>query len=837
MIPAVKISANESIRKPQQIKLNYITTNEGLPQNTIDYILKDSKGFMWFGTWNGLCRYDGYNFKTYKKSQANLNLPSNFIQTLCEDSNGNLWVGTDKGLACFKFDRLQFISIPELNNNVGKYNITALAIDRDNNIWAATAKNGLWKIEPPGNGPVSAARFQNKMLPGQNINHICLLNDNHLLVGMINGLAAINLKNEESSPLWNNLSANLGEQNIKTIFQDFNGNVWIGTIDNGLFYYKANNSELIHFGADINIDTDLSHLSIYDIIEDKNGTIIVGTLAGLDYFNPVSNTFSHLSEGKESGKFLNNPFVNSLFADELGNIWIGTEKGGVNYFNSFQKPFYAIKHDPANNSTISHNTINSVLVENDIIWIGTAGGGLNKVIKNKVTTYKLDPDRENSLNSNFVTSIFRDEQKKLWIGTWGGGLNRLLDENQNIFEVLDNLPSNPASLCDNYISCIEHLSDNSLLIGTNEGLDIFNPNENIFHHVHEKMDISNNLAVGCILADKNNRIWVGTENGLYRFNKNDLIYFSQSSSRINFLKFLNHTGDSLSLAGDYVISLLESRDGTIWIGTYGNGICKFIDDGGRGKFVNYNEEQGLCNNVAYAIEEDGDGNLWISTDNGLSEFNPKTERFQNFYSSDGLLSDQFYWTASCSDNKGNLYFGGIGGLNYFNPEQFEIYPNTPQPVFTEFSIFSEPVSIGKEYHFEVILNKPISETKKIKLSYKDAVFSIEFSALDYFLPEKIKYAYKMDGVDQDWVEVPSTRRFANYTNLSGGEYLFQVKATNSDGVWSQNSSKLVIIIKPPFWRTLWFKILAILFVVSIISGYIRYRTRFLKEQKIEWQES
>jgi Y_Y_Y domain/Two component regulator propeller len=285
------------------------------------------------------------------------------------------------------------------------------------------------------------------------------------------------------------------------------------------------------------------------------------------------------------------------------------------------------------------------------------------------------------------------------------------------------------------------------------------------------------------------------------------------------------------LPGNYVISILETKSGNIWLGTYGNGICKYVENEGKDYFVNYSEEQGMCNNVAYAIEEDLHGNLWISTDKGLSKFNPETEKFQNFYANDGLLSDQFYWSASFADENKNLYFGGIEGLNYFSPEEIESYPIAPQPVFTEFSIFNNPVKVGDKYHSRVILDKPIDQTEQIKLSYRDAVFSIEFSALDYFLPNKIRYAYKMEGVDQNWVEVPASRRFANYTNLSGGEYIFKVKAANSDGVWNETPATLIIQVKPPFWQTFWFQILAVLIVAAMIILYIRSRTRFLKEQK------
>jgi len=445
--------------------------------------------------------------------------------------------------------------------------------------------------------------------------------------------------------------------------------------------------------------------------------------------------------------------------------------------------------------------------------------------------FEFDPENRNSISSNFVTSILRDKNQNLWIGTWGGGLNQMLSEKNDQFAVYTNFRFDPNSLCNNFISSQLELEDNRILIGSVGGLDIFQVESKTFLHVHEKMMLNNTLKVGCLLMDKKGRLWVGTRYGLYYINRKDLVGLTPQTGQIGYTKFLNQPGDSMSLAGDYIISLLEARDGTIWIGTYGNGICKYVEDGNHGHFVSYTELDGLCNNVAYTIKQDLQGNLWISTDNGLSKFNPALGTFQNYFVEDGLLSDQFYWAASYADESGMLYFGGINGLNYFLPEDIELYPNTFKPVFTKFSIFNNPVKIGESYHSKVILEKPIGETGLVELSYKDAVFSIEFSALDYFLPEKIKYAYKMGGVDQDWVIVPSTRRFANYTKLSGGEYLFQVKATNCDGIWSDQLAELRIIVRPPFWQTTWFRLLAVLFLVAMVMAYIRYRAKFLNDQK------
>ncbi len=832
----VKISAVfalETVTQTEQIRMNYITTNEGLPQNTVDCILKDSRGFMWFGTWNGLCRYDGYTFKIYNKEQEGTSLKSNFIQSLCEDHNGNLWIGIDKGLAYFDYSKLSSVDIPSIRNNLGSFSITHIVEHEDKSLFVATNGSGLWKIELNEQNEYKSTRIVNEKLASPYVHYLCILNDQHLLVGTDAGLSVINLTGGSTKPVWKILEEQLNGIDISVLFQDSKGNIWIGTSNAGLYHFTTNTTQMRFYGINENISSTLDHQSVYSIVEDLSGQIIVGTLGGLNYYNAEMDNFSHFPENSETRKYLNNPFVNALYTDDLGNIWIGTEKGGVNYYNTYQKPFFAIKNDPTDPNSISHNTINSLYKENNTLWIGTAGGGLNKLnmSNNKNKRFETTPENPASITNNFIASILRDNQNNLWVGTWGSGLNLLLDENSNSFRSYQNIPGDSSTISSSFISCIKNLDETRILIGSRGGLDIFAPSTNTFNPVHKKMNLHQAFEVGCVFVDSKNQVWVGTETGLYRFNKQDLLKLTADSKKIDFDIFLNDEEDPNSIAGNYVISITETSDGTLWLGTYGNGICKYPNNRTSNDFVNYNEKDGLCNNVAYAIEEDLNGNLWISTDKGLSKFDPKNETFQNFYRNDGLLSDQFYWTASWSDKDGTMYFGGIDGLNYFSPAQIDPYPNTPKPVFTEFSIFNQPVQVGKKYHSLVVLEKPISQTESVQLSYKDAVFSIEFSALDYFLPEKIKYAYKMEGVDQDWVIVPSTRRFANYTNLSGGEYLFRVKASNSDGLWSDDATELRVIIQPPFWKTTWFQAVFVTFIILQVMLYIRHRTRFLKEQK------
>jgi len=810
-------------------RFQYYTSDEGLAQNTVDCILKDRRGFMWFGTWNGLCRFDGYSFTNFRQESEPKGLPDNFIYTLCEDPNGNIWVGTRKGLAQYIFDKNQFHLPQELEKVFSSFTINDLNFDPRGNLWVATENNGLWLII--FGEQISVRKLSDQLLAEKRINRLCFASD-LLFIGTASGLEVIDSATEIHIDDFRNLQQVVRNLDISSIYIDSKANLWVGT-SMGLFQRNRETRHVSEYYHNPDNPNSLKHIAVTSIAEDANHSIIIGTLGGLDFYQPEIDGFTHLIKGNLESESLNSPFVNSLLSDGEGNVWIGTDKGGVNHYNIFQKPFYAFVNDPANVNSISLNTVNSILKEENILWVGTAGGGLNRITGDgtRIERLNLSPMNATSFGDNFVSTIMRDSEGHLWLGTWGGGLKRLVSFKSAQVETFANVPGDSASIVSGFISSVSEIGPRRLLVGTESGLDIFDTHRGRFKHVDSKIGRQKPMEIGCMLLDRQGKVWLGTREGLFCFNRRDLEQFDQLD-QIPYDIYLNDPKDSTSLAGNYVISLMQAKNGTIWVGTYGNGICAMVGDGnGNIRFKEYNESNGLCNNVTYAVEEDQQGNIWISTDKGLSKFSPADESFHNFFVKDGLLSDQFYWGASCADDKGNLYFGSIDGLNYFNAASIKKYSVTSRAIITDFAVFNKPVNIGQSYHSQVILTKSISQTDRLQLSYKDAVISIEFSALDYFLPEKIRYQYKMEGVDKNWVEVPASRRFANYTNLTGGEYTFMVRASNNDGVWSDDTAELQITVHPPFYNTPWFRVLAVLSIILLVLGYIRYRTRFLKEQK------
>jgi len=825
------------------LRFQHITTEQGLSQNTIDCITQDSRGFMWFGTWNGLNRYDGYNFVVFKSENQQPGLSNDFIYSICEDNDGNVWAGTKNGLNKINHQTNiieNFYHLDNDPNSISNNRINTVYCDSQGYIWVGTAGNGMDKIKvDKEEGKYLFTHFRNdklnpNSLPGNEINSIIQDRKGFLWVGTNEGLGWMNISTGRFNIFQNNpmFINSISSNTVLTIFEDRAGIIWVGT-NNGLNKYDPMKGVFKHYITDPDNPGSISHLTVNSISEDIDGNLLVGTLGGLNRFNPENESFYHFPVGQNDAYSLNNEFINAVFADKQGNIWIGSDKGGINKYNSQQKGFGYFASNPSNPNSLSSNTINSVLDEMSVLWIGTAGGGLNRYNKvNRTFTHfhNISHD-QGSISSNFISAIWKDQRDITWIATWGGGLNQLVSEKGNgVFRhYRENTGAN--SICSDYISAVWADPKGFLLIGTLTGLDLFHQEQGEFMHIANQSGWRNRISeVGCILKDSKGYYWIGTRLGLYRFADK---FLDKDMQDKDITRFTNIHGVANSLPGDYVISLAEDEKGNIWAGTYGSGISRIsISGSGQATFTNFNQNDGLCNNVVYAIQKDGKGRLWLSTDNGLSRFDPDLRQFKNFYVSDGLQSNQFYWSASCAGKDGRLYFGGMEGLNYFYPDSIRDNSYVPSVVITDFKVFNTSVNIGKWNNKKVLLKKVINETSKINISYKENVFSFEFSSLDYFLPEKIQFKYRMKGVDKDWVTVPSSRRFVTYTNLEGGEYLFEVKASNSDGVWNDTPTQLMIHISPPFWATVWFRILALSLLLALVVAYIRYRTSRLHRQKL-----
>ncbi len=822
-------------------RFQYLQIEDGLPQNTINAIAKDNYGFMWFGTNNGICRYDGFSFESFKSEKNDLNsLPDNMISAIEPSSDNKLWIGSSNGLSCFdaSTDKITQFSTSE-NKNLEIIKVSSIVAD-GNNIWVGSSINGIFLLSKTKNGDFELTSHfceQEGNLPENTVNVIYRTKDKKIWAGTTNGLYVFN----ETEKKFNLFTANnsiLQATFVNDIFESKTGNIYIGTY-NGLALIRNNSTTANWYFPNFSNPRTLAHGTVNKVSEDSRGGILVGSLGGLQLFNPLTETFTSFQEEGPDNFILNNKFINTIYCDNSGNVWVGTEKGGVNKFNVFQKQFGSFTNNPINPNSLNVNTVNSIFRENGHLWIGTAGGGLNSVDipTGKFTHYTYNAYNTQTISSDYISSIVRGADGNLWVGAWGGGLNCIKGSSGNptIQRITATTPGYQNDLVDYFVSTLWNDEKRGLLvIGAQGGLSTLTYNSHKFTTlISPNSSIPPISEVGCILKDSKDYYWIGTRNGLFRFPASSIKNTEAPQLALENLQFFtNNTDDSLSLPGHYVISLLEDSNGNIWAGTYGNGFCKIdIQKEGTIRCTNFSQKDGLSNNVTYSILEDENKNLWISTDFGLSKFNTKDRQFRNFYKQDGLLNNQFYWSASFKDRNGNLYFGGTDGLNYFNPEEIAEYKHVVIPKITHLKIFNQEIKAGEKLHNKVILNKPVYNCDTITLSYRDNNISFDLSAFDFNLPEKTSFAYMMEGIDKDWIVVPAQRRFVTYSNLPAKTFNLLIKASNSDGIWNDQPTKVTIIIAPPFWKTAWFSIMLIIGVLVATFFTIQYQIQRFVDQK------
>ncbi len=831
---------SESLSQKQLIRFDHYTTEQGLSQNMVDCILRDHKGFIWVGTWNGLNRFDGYSFLWYKHDNTKNSISDNFVRSICQDKAQNLWIGTRKGLNLYLYKSNKFINYYSTNDRIKLFSdeINVVFCDSKGYLWVGTT-NGLTKFTLDDKSNIINAEYFKAGLSEKNLSHNvinCIYEDSrqNIWVGTQVGLNRFDNHTNRWIKMMNDPynENSISSNTINAIYEDKLGDIWIGT-EIGLNRLSINNFKIERYYFNPDDRKSLAHNVVRDIVEDLKGNIIIGTLGGISTYNRFNNNFINYKHELHNKYGLNNDFVNCLLSDKEGNLWIGTEKGGINKYNVYQHQFEIYVNELSNPNSINNNTINSLFEDDNYLWIGTAGGGLNVYNKKnqKFYHFRYDAHRANSISSDFISAIYKDKEGNIWLGTWGSGLNLIKKGQELNGNFIHFFPDGtPNSLPNAFISSIIEDKEGRLLIGTIGGLIIKEKNKNIFKTFIGRGKETIN-RIGCLLFDIQENLWVGTENGLFQIipASNGLIDPQQSLFNI----FRNIPGNENSLSGNYIISICSDSKGRLWFGTYGNGLNLMIpsENADKIKFKVYNENNGLSNNVIYGILEDENNNLWLSNDNGLTKFNPDKNLVKCYYETDGLPSNQFYWSAYFKNTHGKMYFGSLNGLIAFFPSQIQDDPFPPKIVFTDFKIFNSSVEVGKKYYGKIILSSVIAEVKDIILSYKANEFSIEFSALHYNKPIKNQYQYKLEGFDNNWSQVDSRRRYATYTNLKGGEYIFRVKASNNDGVWSSSESVLNIKIIPPFWATWWFRGLIIILVISSIIAYNRIRLYTLEQHK------
>ncbi len=849
--PAANPAPPPGTNSGQRIKFEHISLEHGLSQSSVLCILQDSKGFMWFGTRDGLNKYDGYDFVVYRHDPEDPHsLGGNAVWAIYEDRAGVLWIGTDGG-GLDKFDRestpgagggqfIHYRNDPDDPNSLSHDNVKVIYEDRLGMLWIGTGGGGLDRFDRQTEEFV---HYRNDPNDPHSLSHDFVTSIYEDQSGMLwvgtngGGLNRFDREKEQftryqASPddphslrdsyeVLADLNT-LSHNNVRTIYEDRSGTLWIGTGD-GLDRFDRRTERFTHYQNDSIDPGSLSHNFVTSIYEDQLGVLWVGTNGGgLNRFDRENEQFVRYQADPDDPYSLSNDRVWSIYQDRSGILWVGTGGGGLDIFDRGTKKFAHYQTNLGDPHSLSHNNVTSFYQDRSgVLWIGTGGGGLNRFDREsgKFTHYQRDPGDSNSLSHNTVTSIYEDSFGVLWVGTFGG-LNRFERESGR-FTHYQNDPHNPYSLSSNNVRSIYEDRSGVLWVGTNRGLNRFvRTTERFIRYQNDPTDpdsLSHDNVLS-IYEDRSGVLWIGTfGGGLDEFDRENGI----------FIHHQNDPDDHSSLSDNKVASIYEDQSGVLWVGTYGGGLNKFNRE--EKTFTHYRySENGLPSDVVYGILEedvssDGDGRrLWLSTNNGLSKFDPQTETFRNYDVSDGLQSNQFNGGACYKSDGGEMFFGGVNGFNAFYPDRIRDNPYIPPIVLTSLTQDGEDVDI----------DKAVESVTEVTFHWPNNFFEFEFAALSYSQPEKNRYAYMLEGFEQDWHYI-GTRRFGQYTNLPGGTYTLRVKGSNNDGVWNEEGVAVTITVVPPFWRTWVFRGIVALLLLGGVAGGYRLRVRRIQARSRE----
>lgn len=817
----------------ENIHFEHITSKDGLPDNTLNTIYQDSKGFIWIGTTNGLARFDGYGFLNFNYLEEDTTSLSGIdVRHILEDKYCNLWITTNNGLN--KFDRKSqtFKRFNCYNSKSGQNCANSffnICIDRKENFWISSHSDGLLLFFPDKG--LFKRFLHNPDVPGSiSSNYVrSAFEDSEGRLWLLTDAGGIDRFNyNDSSFSFYPILGLTKEKDVLRMLETKEGKLLIHSSINssGYFIFDPNNQRIIQ-KCDANVrNCGLSVNRINNCIIDSQGNYWFATDGdGVNLKLNNSNEWLYLKKSQHSSGSLSSDIVRFVYEDKVGSIWLGTQMAGINVWHKNRQKFKLIRHNPNDPGSLPYDAVASVFVEkNNSALVGLDGGGLAIVdLKTFKTTRTYKPyDKPSIIYGSKILSIIADDEDNLYFGYWADGISQYNKKTRKSIHFLHD-PSNKNSLPSNLVWELFIDSKKRIWIATQGGgVGIFDKKTKTFitykHNPSDSSSLSDDFVYS-IYEDSKNNIWIGTSGyGLNLFNE----------SNNTFTRYYSDNRNPDAISYNSIFSIIEDSKKRLWIGTK-MGLNHF--DPQKGKFEKYYVKNGLPGNSIHSILEDNHGNLWMSTDNGLSRFNPETRLFRNYSESDGLQGMEFSVTRATKDSSGNMYFFGPNGLNIFNPDKICDNLLVPNIAFTSIRIYNEEIRVGQSVNGKVILSKAIDETDTLIISYKENVFSIEFSALDFLEPQKNKYAYLLEGFENKWIQTEHSRRYASFTNLNPGTYVLRVKASNNDGIWNENGISLVIIITPPWWKTLWFRV-SISFLISLMIVFIyRARITILERQK------
>jgi len=785
---------------PSTARFDRISTADGLPDDVVYAIVQDQQGFMWFGTENGLARYDGYQFTVYQSDPddpTSLSHPT--VYETLQTRNGDLWVGTGGGLDRFDPATRTFAHYP-----MGP--VISLCEDELGILWVGTT-SGLTQMDPANPGPSVFARGSAGGGPtrpsGDIIYAIVQDREREIWLGTGAGLGVtpgldhfdrpsgtfIHYRHDPGNP------ASLGKGDVRAIFQDRQGGLWAST-DGGLSRLDRSSETFTRYLHDPDDPFSLADDRVTAILEDGAGRLWIGTANGLDQLDQSQNRFIHYRHDQADAGSLSGDEILALYEDRSGVVWVGTTTG-ISRYDETASQFALYQNRPDSPRRLSDDVVLAVIEDRKgELWVGTAAGGLNRLDRDAgtVTVYRHDPVDPASLSSDGVTALYEDRAGDLWVATDNRWLERFDPRTETFVHYWYVSAGVPRVISEDRAG--------DLWIGTAHGLYRLKRTTQTAAHYRSTAEpaLSSNY-VTAIYELRDGRLLVGTNGGgvsIWNPVTEQFDYYQHDPANPN------------SLAHNSVFSFYEEAEkGVGWVGTW-HGLDRVEVAGGRAS--HYTEADGLPGNAVIGILADSAGMLWLITNQGLARFDPRAETFHTYGAGDGLPAGQFQQSAVFQSNDGEIFVGSSDGLVAFHPDRIPENPHPPPIAITALSLFNE------------VVRRDLAPDEPIELSYKQNFLSFQFVALDYTAPEKNQYAYKLEGVDSDWVQA-GTRRRADYPNLRPGNYVFRVKGSNNAGVWNEEGAAVRITITPPPWETWWFRGIVLLVLVGTVIGAHQLRVQ------------
>jgi len=796
----------------QQYFFSGYSISDGLSQSVVNCIFQDSKGYIWFGTQNGLNKYNGYTFEIFTSIPNDTNsITNNWINGITEDKEANLWIATKGGLV--KYTR------KDKSFSRKKYTSPFQVLITDCVYDVKCARNGNIVINMP---PVLSVCDPKTM------------KFRHFI-----------------SPFAFDGSA---KDNNIPLLEDRNGTIWVASTK-GLAAFDPATSTFRVFNHNPGDQASLSNDHVTALFQDKQGELWIGTAAGLNRLQPGGKGFDHYFHDPRNEFSLSHNFIRAILADKLGNLWIATEGGGLNKMSRDKDNKIFFERFSAEKSGLNHNINLSLAIDNsDNLWIGTLSG-LNKTSlkKRNFNLYrKSDSPYSVDLAGNVIASIFQAENKEIWIGNWGQGLNVYNRATGKVVQYSSKLAGN-FHIPNDYVHCIFEDDKHTIWLGTRDGLLVYDRNgkrfvrPEVFFKGKSLPDFPG-LRINRMIQDHFGNFWIATHDGLYKTQQNglqpehfyagaipqfrissNLVYAVLEDSEgdiwvgtINGLDVIDPKNGRIthyrksekntnSLSDNFITALCQDQQGHIWIGTnsYVNLFSKK-----NGQFTYYSAENGFPSNLVYSIHEDKDHKLWFATGNGLCRFDAAANKFRTYTVEDGLQSPEFNMGASFRSADGEMFFGGMNGFNSFYPDSLSDNPHIPVIAITA----AYKLIKGSREYFNLEKGDPIT------VDYNENTFTIEFAALEFTNPAKNRYAYRLEGSDDDWIDI-GTRNFVAFTNLPPGEYSMHVKGCNNDGRWNETGVSLSILVRPPWWKSNAAYAAYLLLSVFMVFLYIKIRER------------